>query len=478
MGTTVTPPRTPTRSRPPDPGPPGREGPATFWALLAALGSTAALVVAAIAVVVAVGSSDSDGGAGLSGQGGAGTGEAMTVDVELREFSVEPAAVDVPAGTELTLRVTNAGELPHDLKLDGQTGTDMLEPGGSETVELGAIDATSQAWCTVPGHKEAGMVFDINVTGGAATSEGESTSTAASIDMDAEPAADWQPYDPALEPAPGGTEHEVTVHATETELEVAPGVTQTMWTFDGKVPGTTLRGRVGDLFTVTLVNDGTIDHSIDFHASKVAWNDEMRSIAPGESLKYQFRAKHAGAFMYHCGTPPTLHHIGNGMFGAIIIDPPDLRPVDHEYLLVQSELYLGPEGEPGDLAKMQDEDFDAVVFNGYVNQYQHAPIRVEPEERVRVWVVDDGPSENSSFHVVGTVFDTVYKEGAYQLRPDDSQGGAQALDLQPAQGGFVELTFDEAGLYPIVTHKFANAGKGALGLFQAGDVEAAGAGGH
>jgi len=156
-----------------------------------------------------------------------------------------------------------------------------------------------------------------------------------------------------------------------------------------------------------------------------------------------------------------------------VIDPPDLPAVDHEYLLVQSELYLGPEGEPGDLTKMQDEQHDAVVFNGYVNQYQHAPIRVETGDRVRVFVLDAGPSENSAFHIVGTIFDTVYKEGEYQLRPGAGQGGAQVLDLQPAQGGFVEFTFDEDGLYPIVTHKFANVGKGALGLFQSGEVEAA-----
>ncbi|HEX6424665.1 MAG TPA: multicopper oxidase domain-containing protein, partial [Acidimicrobiales bacterium] len=207
------------------------------------------------------------------------------------------------------------------------------------------------------------------------------------------------------------------------------------------------------------------------------WNDEMRTIEPGESLVYQFEAKHAGVFMYHCGTAPALHHIGNGMFGAIVIDPPDLPEVDREYVLVQSELYLGPDGEPGDLTKMQDEQHDAVVFNGYVNQYQHAPIRVETGERVRVWLLDAGPSENSAFHIVGTIFDTVFKEGAYQLSPDDGRGGAQVLDLQPAQGGFVEFTFDEDGLYPIVTHKFANVGKGALGLFQAGEVEAPG-GGH
>ena len=101
-----------------------------------------------------------------------------------------------------------------------------------------------------------------------------------------------------------------------------------MWTFGGTVPGTTFRGKVGDVFNVTLYNDGTLGHSIDFHASKVAWNDEMRTIQPGESLVYQYEAKHAGVYMYHCGTPPALHHVGNGMFGAIIIDPPDLEPVD------------------------------------------------------------------------------------------------------------------------------------------------------
>jgi nitrite reductase (NO-forming) len=126
------------------------------------------------------------------------------------------------------------------------------------------------------------------------------------------------------------------------------------------------------------------------------------------------------------------------MFGAIIVDPPGLAKVDHEYLLVQSELYLGPHGQPGSLRKMQNESWDAVVFNGYATQY---------------------------------------KEGRYLLQPGPDQGGAGVLDLQPAQGGFVEFSFDEPGLYPIVTHKFANVAKGALGLFQAGDVHATG-GGH
>jgi nitrite reductase (NO-forming) len=181
--------------------------------------------------------------------------------------------------------------------------------------------------------------------------------------------------------------------------------------------------------------------------------------------------------MYHCGTAPALHHIGNGMFGALIIDPPELAPVDHEFVVLQSELYLGPQGEAGDLEKMVAFDFDAVVFNGYWNQYAFHPIEVEPDERIRVWVIDDGPSENSAFHIVGTIFDTVWKEGTYLLQPDDRQGGSQVLDLQPAQGGFVEFSLAEEGLYPMVTHKFSNVGQGALGMFQAGDPAPA-EGGH
>ncbi len=407
--------------------------------------------------------------------GGAGA-EPLTVQVTLTEMAIEPATIEVAAGQELIVEVTNAGTMAHDLKVGGQTGTEMLEPGASATVSLGAFDADTQAWCTVPGHKEAGMVTDIVVTGApsaapTAAAAADVPDDSATIDAQAAPADNWSAADPTLQPAPGGTVHDVTLRATEVELEVAPGVTQKMWTFEDQVPGPVLRGRVGDVFNVTLVNEGEVGHSIDFHASEVAWNDEMRTIQTGESLVYSFRAEHAGAFMYHCGTNPTLHHIGNGMYGAIIIDPPELAPVDHEYLFVQSELYLGPQGAEGSLEKMVEEDWDAVVFNGYHNQYQHQPIRVEPGERIRAWVVDAGPSENSAFHVVGTVFDTVWKEGTYLLRPDARRGGSQVLDLQPAQGGFVEFDLAEDGFYPLVTHKFANTGKGALGLFQAGDAQ-------
>ena len=398
-----------------------------------------------------------------------------TVNVNLGDFSIKPSEIRVAEGG--TLNVTNIGAEPHNLMVNGTSFVSkMLEGGGTDTMSLtGLAPGTYEIHCDVPGHEAAGMVGTLHVgsaAGKAAANEAGAPATTpaatAAIDFNATPGPEWKPFDPALKPAPGGTAHDIRFAATETVMEVAPGVRQEMWTFNDQVPGPTLRGKVGDVFTITLVNQGKVGHSIDFHASKVAPNVAMRTIGTGESLVYQFKAEHAGIWMYHCGTAPALHHIGNGMYGAVVIDPPGLPAVDREYVMVQSELYLGPDGKPGDLTKMQAGQPDAVVFNGYVSQYKFAPVKVDVGQRVRVWVLDAGPSENSSFHIVGTVFDTVYKEGQYLLRPDSSRGGAQALDLQPSQGGFVEFTLDQPGQYPMVTHKFSNVGKGALGLFQAG----------
>lgn len=413
--------------------------------------------------------------------------DSIQFDVELGDFFIKPSSIDVPAGAIITLRVSNIGNIPHDLVVSDSQGTEMLDSGSSQTITVGPFDASVEALCSVSGHKEAGMTMAINVVGAAAASDNGSGANASSdgtvddsakIDPQALPAVDWQGRDPVLPPAGTGTVHEITFEATETVMEVAPGVKQEMWTYNNQVPGPVLRGKVGDTFRITLLNSGALGHSIDFHASMVAWDDEMRTILTGESLVYEFTAQFAGAFMYHCGTGPALHHIGNGMYGVIIIDPPGLAPVAKEFVVTQSELYLGPDGKPGNLTKMLNNDWDAVVFNGYYNQYKFDPIEVEAGMRYRMWVLNDGPSENSAFHIVGTVFDTVYKEGAYRLQPDSGRGGAQVLDLQPSQGGFVEFTFAEDGLYPMVTHKFSNVGKGALGFFAVGNANVALLGNH
>jgi nitrite reductase (NO-forming) len=164
---------------------------------------------------------------------------------------------------------------------------------------------------------------------------------------------------------------------------------------------------------------------------------------------------------------PMSVHIANGMFGAVVIDPPDLAPVDHEYVLVQSEVYLGAQGDVADADKIAAERPDLVVFNGYANQYDHAPLTSRPGERVRIWVLAAGPNRGSAFHVVGGQFDTVWAEGAYRLRPGpDAVGGSQVLSLAPAEGGFIELELPEAGTYPFVTHAMVDAERGAHGTIR------------
>jgi nitrite reductase (NO-forming) len=165
---------------------------------------------------------------------------------------------------------------------------------------------------------------------------------------------------------------------------------------------------------------------------------------------------------------PMSLHIANGMYGAVIIEPPDLNPVGQQFVLIQSELYLGVPNGIADTAKIEAKTPDAIVFNGYVDQYDHAPIPIRPGERVRVWVVDAGPQLPTSFHVVGTQFDTVFKEGDYLLRPGNPEhGAAQTLDLAPAQGGFVEFAAPSPGHYPFLDHAMVDGEHGAHGIFLA-----------
>jgi nitrite reductase (NO-forming) len=304
----------------------------------------------------------------------------------------------------------------------------------------------------------------------------------ASIEPDPE-APEYTLHDPVAPSVADGEVHELELTISEREMTVAPGIVQSVWTFGDTVPGPVLRVTVGDIVRVTLKNPETnqLPHSVDFHASLVAWNDEMRSINPGEELVYEFEAKYAGVFMYHCGTTPALHHIASGMFGMIIVEPEGGLPVvDHEFALVQSEWYLGEQAGFVSLEKASAAAPapEYVVWNGVANQYADHPIEVPVGETVRVFVLNAGPSIDSSFHVVGTVFDQVIKEGVDLRRGNEGNWGAQAVDLSPAQGAIVEMHFDEDGMYPIVTHAFNFVGRGALGLFQAGDVGPATEGGH
>ncbi|WP_432559088.1 multicopper oxidase domain-containing protein [Granulicoccus sp. GXG6511] len=459
----------------------------------AVVGAVALLIVAAAMVdpVAVVGRYVAPAGAdpAVPAQAGttpvAATGNTITVQVEAIGMRFVPAEIDVPAGDRLVIELTNTdpGQV-HDLVFANGVNSGRLAPGASATVDVGIIGAALDGWCSIAGHRQMGMTMVINVIGHEAAHTGHAAPAGApdaQADPQAEPGPDHRPRSPVLAPTPSGTVHRHTFTVQEKVTEVAPGVRQSLWTFNGTAPGTTLRGKVGDVFEITFVNDGTIGHGIDFHAGALAPDRPMRVIAPGERLTYRFTATRAGIWMYHCSAHPMSLHIANGMFGAVIIDPPDLPRVDREFILVQSEQYWGPQEAAGSPEKIAARAPDAVVFNGYPGQYARDPLEARTGERVRIWLLNAGPNESLAFHVVGGQFDSVWREGGWDLRcgeppgavtgdcVDTGPGGSQTLGLFASQGGFVELEMPEAGHYSLVNHQMALAERGAAGTLRVTD---------
>ncbi len=448
------------------------------------LGLQAIAAATALALVVSVGVA-LGGGGGAAVEDAAGTaaptGQTTTVQVDALHMRFSPETITVPAGNRLVIDVTNKDTMVHDLVLATGQSTGRLAPGQSGRIEVAVVGRSIEGWCSIIGHRQQGMVFHIKTTGGdsggGASGDGASgdgggahampgaAGQRPAVDLMKPPAPGFLARDPRLAPVPDGTVHRYTFEVAEAPGEIAPGVRATRWTYNGGTMGPTLHGRLGDTFEITLVNNGTMSHSIDFHAGMVSPDANMRDINPGERLVYRFRAEHTGIWLYHCATAPMPVHLAAGMFGAVVIDPPDLAPVNAEYLMTQSEWYLGAAGGPIDAAKVAAGAVpDLVMFNGYANQYVHRPLRAKAGDRIRIWVLDAGPNEPLSFHVIGTQFDTVYKEGAYLLRRDDPlRGGSQALGLLPAEGGFVEMTFPEPGTYTFLNHRMVDGDRGAMG---------------
>ncbi len=298
---------------------------------------------------------------------------------------------------------------------------------------------------------------------------------------------DFEPFervDPTLPAIPPGAvkkfEVDVFQHVTQVSKELAP---TEVWSFavNGKYHrGTGVSAPMvvteGDTVDFTLTNGSDkamkvdLPHSLDFHSAEVDPGRRYADLAPGKSMHYRFVAEHPGVFMYHCATQPVLMHTGAGMVGMFVVKPKNLAPVDKELWMTQQEYYIGKPGGDADMAKMQAKKPDVIAFNGFGNQYKDAPITVRKGEKVRMYVLNAGPSIWSAFHVIGTVFDRTTVEGT---RGHD----AQTINLAPSQGGWVEFTLDEEGTFPFVTHAFGDAVKGAIGVLKTTKAPAAG-GGH
>jgi nitrite reductase (NO-forming) len=315
---------------------------------------------------------------------------------------------------------------------------------------------------------------DADISAVAATPDDHAHGAATAVAVDAGPVvAPRDPHTPFPAEAPPRSTtkvHKIDFEVDEHLLEIAPDRTMMAWTFNeagkpGLIPGPVVRVTEGDRVDFTLRNTGTLQHSMDFHAAKISWSGHYGPIDIGETGSFSFTAKVPGVFMYHCGVPPVLLHIGQGQHGTLIVDPADqsLLPPAREFVIVQSDLYPGTNGEISNFTQLQEARPELVVFNGYANQYTgENALRIEKGELVRVFVQNAGPSRWSAFHVIGALFDRVFMEGIY---PENLTRGSQTLNLSPSQGAVVEFTVEEEGTYPFVSHDFHDASKGALGLF-------------
>ena len=270
-------------------------------------------------------------------------------------------------------------------------------------------------------------------------------------------------YDPALPPLSRERTLRLSWRATEAPIRISEDRVVNGWTFENDIPGPIVHCRVGDTVEFTLTNEGNIPHSMDFHAAQVDPKVAFRSVVKGQSVTFRFQPKHAGAFMYHCGTAPVLMHIGSGMYGAICVSPREPLPAAKDFVLVQSEYYFGNTIDgvlQFDYQKMLGTFPDVVCFNGRPSQYIRDPIRVKVGDRVRFWVVAAGPNHGSAFHLVGEQFDRVYLGSP----PQNFIQGVQTFAV-PAGGGMVfECVCDVPGEFPFVNHSFGHGEKGSVGI--------------
>jgi len=305
-----------------------------------------------------------------------------------------------------------------------------------------------------------GVVFSQRPAPATSSTASTTTNTAPSVAVPSH-----QTYNALAPAALQGSTVNVTLTVKEVMISIAPNIAYHAWTFNGTVPGPVIRVRQGQTVHFTLVNDGNMPHSIDFHAAQTPWNVNYQDVPAGKSFSFDWKANYPGVFMYHCGAPVVIYHMANGMYGAIIVDPAQGWAPAQEYVLVQSEFYttMLPDGSYSvDANKLNSGIPDYVVFNGYVNQYKDSPLAAKEGQRIRIFIVNAGPTLFSAFHVIGAIFSDTYADG----NPANHMVGNQTVTIPPGGGMVVELTIPQAGLYPFVTHSFADVGKGALGVIK------------
>ena len=269
----------------------------------------------------------------------------------------------------------------------------------------------------------------------------------------------------------------VDLEVVEKEMQISEGVTYTFWTFGGTVPGSFIRVRQGDTVEFHLKNhpNSKMPHNIDLHGVTGPGGGAASSFtAPGHESQFSFKALNEGIYVYHCATAPVGMHVGNGMYGLILVEPPEGLPkVDHEYYVMQGDFYTaGKYREKGaqafDMEKAIDERPTYVLFNGAEGALTgDKAITAKVGESVRIYVGNGGPNLVSSFHVIGAIFDQVRYEGGTNI-----QKNVQTTLIPAGGAAIVKFTAKVPGSYVLVDHSIFRAfNKGALAILKVNGPE-------
>lgn len=396
----------------------------------------------------------------------------------------------VNAGDTVEITLENGDGVQHDFTVDelGVMSENITSKGTTTTLTFTASAGTFAYYCSMPGHRQAGMVGSLIVAGDSSQTDASSADSSGGMDMgmdmgstSTQPAGPADPNAVSIVRAPDDLPGPLTVRGPETveiNLEtvevpgiLADGTTYVYWTFNGKVPGPFLRVRVGDTVHLSLTNNGssTMAHSIDLHAvTGPGGGATVTQAAPGETKTLTFQALNPGLFVYHCATPSVAQHIANGMFGLILVEPEGgLPPVDHEFYVMQSELYTaGSFGETGaqgfDYQAMLDENPQYFVLNGAVGALTtESPLTAKVGETVRIYFGVGGPNFTSSFHVIGEIFDRVYDQASLTSAPLTD---VQTTLVPPGGATMVEFQVQVPGRYILVDHALSRMERGLAGF--------------
>lgn len=368
-------------------------------------------------------------------------------------------------GQVVQVTLINGEGAEHDVVFEEQgpagSSPHIVGRGASTNIAFVAGKAGDYAYfCSIPGHRLAGMEGQFLVT----PQPPAQTVVEADISLQSTEV-----------PPPIGKREPQTVRVdlvtVELEGRLAEGTTFGYWTFNGKVPGPMLRVRVGDTVEVHLKNaeNSGMVHSVDFHAATGPGGGAASTQAnPGETKTVKFKALVPGLYVYHCATPMVAHHIANGMYGLILVEPEGgLPPVDREFYVMQGEIYTAqPFGQHGsldfDVEKLLNERPEYFVFNGSVGALSKLhPLQAKVGETVRFYFGVGGPNFTSSFHLIGEIFDKVYNLGGVLSEP---LRGIQTVTV-PAGGAVItEAKLDVPGNYTLVDHALSRAERGLVGI--------------